>query len=456
MKISFEQIIDSVREAGIIGCGGAGFPTYVKLQSKVDIVLANGSECEPLLNTDKTLMREHPELVIEGIQYAMQATGATKGIIAVKEHYKDVIASLEKVIPKNSDIHIHKLQNYYPGGDEYLTVYDATGRIIPEGGIPLNVGVLVSNVLTFAQIPNALNGKYVTERILSIVGEVENPQVLTVPIGTSYADTIKIAGGFTTENPVVIDGGPMMGNIVEDINAGIAKTTGGILVLPQDHLVVRMKKKSLSLMIRQSKAACCQCMRCTDLCPRNLLGHELHPHMTMRTIDYNFSEPSKYITSAFLCSQCSVCEMIACDIMSLSPKKIFAEYKKLLIKNGIKNPHNRTGFKTNSEYSSRKTSIAMIMKKIDVSRYSVETPYKGKITVSKVRIPIRKHIGSPAKPLLEIGNNVRINDMIAATPKDKLGTTYHASIVGKITDINEDWIEISSVKTLKLMINEKD
>ena len=444
MNIPSEQIIDSVREAGIIGCGGAGFPAYVKLQAKVDIVLANGSECEPLLNTDKTLMRERPDLVVEGIQYAMQATGAKKGIIAVKDHYKDVIDSLKKVLPENGNIRIHRLQNYYPGGDEHLTVYDATGRIISEGGIPLNAGVLVNNVLTLAQMANALNGKAVTERMLSVVGEVEKPQVLTAPIGTSYADIIKIAGGATVVNPVVIDGGPMMGNIVDDLNSGIGKTTGGILLLPQDHFIVRMKKRPLALMVKQSKAACCQCIRCTDLCPRNLLGHELYPHMTMRTIDYNFSEPSKHITSAFLCSQCGICEMIACDTMLLSPKKIFAEYRKLLTRGGIKNPHTRTGLKASSEYPDRKTSISMVMKKIDIARYYVEVPHKGKISAPTVRIPIKEHIGATADALVEVGNDVRINDVIAASPEDKLGTVYHASIAGKITEINEDWIEISS------------
>jgi len=269
MRKTPKEIINAVQMAGVIGAGGGGFPTHVKLETQVDTVIANGSECEPLLNSDKTLLREQADRVIEGIKYAMAATDAKTGIIAVKGHYKDVVAAVQEVLPEEGNIKLHLLENYYPAGDEFLTVYDVTGRLIPEGGLPLHVGVLVSNVLSLAQITNAINGKPVTERPVTITGSVNRPQVVTVPIGTTYNDLIRLAGGTKNPSDILIDGGPMMGEIVKDPNQGIAKTTSGVIALPEDHFIIQMQNITISQMVKKSKAACCQCFRCSDLCPRN-------------------------------------------------------------------------------------------------------------------------------------------------------------------------------------------
>lgn len=444
MPITPEQIVNAVRQAGIIGAGGAGFPTQVKLNARVDTVIANGSECEPLLYTDKTLIKYAAELVIEGLKLAMLATGARQGFIAVKGHYEDVVAVLRRTIPKDAAIRLHLLENYYPAGDEFLTVYDVTGRVIPEGGLPLHVGVVVNNVTTLSQIAQAVQGKPVTERMLTITGEVARPQVVSVPIGATYADLIQIAGGTLVDKPVVIDGGPMMGKIVENLQAGIGKTTSGILVLPAEHFVVRMKSKSFAQMAKQSKAACCQCIRCTDLCPRNLLGHEIYPHMTMRTIDYNQTEPKQHITSAFLCSQCGMCELIGCDIMTLSPRKVYAEYRKQLVARGIQNPHKRSGFKISQEYESRKVAIPTVLKKLGLTQYARPLEFQDIKPVQRVRISLKDHIGVPAVPKVREGQKVTQGELLASSPEGKLGTSYHASIAGAVTSVTDNYIEISS------------
>lgn len=447
MTTSPAQIIQRVRSAGVIGAGGGGFPTYVKLQAKVDTVIANGSECEPLLSSDCSMMEQKPDWLIAGLQIAMQATGARNGIIALKEHYHDAICALEKVLPQDNSIKLHLLENYYPAGDEFLLVYEVTGKVIPEGGIPLNVGVVVNNVITLMQVYQAVNGKPVTERAVTLAGEFNEPKVVTASIGTTYEDLIKIAGGFKNQNQdvVLVDGGPMMGKIVDDWKLGIAKTTSGVLAMPKDHFIVRMAEQPLSQMIKRSKAACCQCFRCSDLCPRNLIGHELYPHMTMRTIDYNQAEPAKHITSAFLCSQCGVCELIACDFMLLSPRKILGAYRQELVKKGVKNPHTRNQITPNSQFENRKIALPMLLKKLDLTKYDVELPYvEGVQPVRKVRIPLNKHAGRPALPKVQMGQNVKMCDIIASTPEDLLGTVYHASIDGKITDVNNEWIEISA------------
>lgn len=444
MNISSAQIIQRVKSAGVIGAGGGGFPTYVKLQAKVDTIIANGSECEPLLSSDCFMMEQKPDWLIAGVQIAMQATGAKNGIIALKEHYHDAVAAIKKVLPKDGSIKLHLLENYYPAGDEFLLVYEVTGKIIPEGGIPLNVGVVVNNVITLMQVYQAVNGKPVTERAVTLAGEFKEPKVVAVPIGTTYEDLIKIAGGLKDKEAILIDGGPMMGKIVRDLNCGIAKTTSGVLAFPKDHFVVRMAEQSLSQVIKHSKAACCQCFRCSDLCPRNLIGHELYPHMTMRTIDYNQAEPSRHITSAFLCSQCGVCELIACDFMLLSPRKILGAYRKELVKKGIKNPHARTNIAPNSQFETRKIAIPMLLKKLDLVKYDVALSIiKGVQQVKTVRISLNKHAGQPALPQVKIGQKVKMCDIVASSPDDALGAVYHASIEGKITDVNNERIEIT-------------
>lgn len=436
------EIIKAVHAAGITGAGGGGFPTHIKLNTSVDTVIANGSECEPLLASDKTLLKETPNLVIEGLQYAMTATGAKTGYIAIKAHYRDVAEALQKELPPEGPIKLHLLENYYPAGDEFLTVYDVTRRIIPEGGLPLHVGVMVANVLTLAQVTRAIAGKPVTERPVTIAGSVKHPQVITVPIGTPYNDLIRMAGGTLHPTDVIIDGGPMMGNIVENPDQGIAKTTGGVIALPEDHFIVTMRRTTISRMVKKSKAACCQCFRCTDLCPRNLIGHDLFPHMTMRTIDYNQSEPAQHITSAFLCSQCGVCELVACDFMLLSPRKVYAEYKKLLTARGIKNPHHRPGTRIIPELEYRKVSLPTLIKKLGLSQYITRTPSTGYRSVDRVRVPLDRHTGVPAAPTVTPGQEVKMGDVIAASPPDKTGALYHASIAGTVTEIAGAWIEI--------------
>ena len=441
-KMNGDEIFEAVRKAGITGAGGGGFPTHVKLDAKVDTLIANGSECEPLLVSDKTLLKEKAGKVIDGMKYAMTATGAKTGFVAIKGHYKDAVAAVEKELPPDGSIKIHKLENYYPAGDEFLTVYDVTGRIIPEGGLPLHVGFVVSNVLSLAQISDAVNGKPVTERPVTIAGSVRHPQVVTVPIGTTYDELIRMAGGTCNSTDVLIDGGPMMGKIVNDQDLGIAKTTSGVIALPEDHFIIRMQSLTISQMVRKSKAACCQCFRCSDLCPRNLIGHALYPHMTMRTIDYNLSEPVDHITSAFLCSQCGVCELIACDFMLLSPRKVYAEYKKQLMARGIRNPHHRSDIRVIPELEYRKVSLPAVIKKLGISQYVKETPSMGYKSVDRVRIPLKRHTGVPALSKVVPGEKVRMGDVIAASPPDKLGAVYHASIAGKITEITDEWIEI--------------
>jgi Na+-translocating ferredoxin:NAD+ oxidoreductase RnfC subunit len=448
MNTTSEQIIQAGMQAGVTGTWGSGLPFHVSLNSRVETVIANGGESEPLLVSDKTLLTEKAYRVVTGLRHAMTASGAKSGVVAIRESREDAVNSVEKYLPEDGSIRVHKLKDYYPAGDECLAVFEITGKVIPEGSFPASVGIMVSNVLALAQLADAVEGKPVTERPVTIAGSVNKPQVATVPIGTTYNDLIQMAGGALNASDVLIDGGPMMGTIVSDRHQGISKSTTGVIALPQDHFVIRMRTTSASQMVKKSKAACNQCGQCTDLCPRRLLGHGIAPHEVMRTIDYNLSEPAAVITSSFLCSDCGLCELMACDTMELSPRAIYKEYRKLLIQKGIQNPHKNSQIAPLKELQFRKVPIHTMIQRLELSPYISGIPSTGFWKPHRVRIPLDSHQGIPAAPVVGPGDRVTKNDVIAVSPfvneSDEAGTVCHASIGGIVKDVTGKWIEIHS------------
>ncbi|MBF0274874.1 MAG: SLBB domain-containing protein [Nitrospinae bacterium] len=433
------NLVENIFKAGVVGAGGAGFPTHIKVQAKVDTVIGNGAECEPLLATDRQAAVHFAEEIVGGLKLVMEATGAEKGIIGIKEKYEDALSAVSLVLEIVSNITIHKLGNYYPAGDEFSLVKDATGRLIPEGGIPLNVGVVVNNINTLRNIYFAHQGTPVTNQIVTVNGEVKNPMVLNVPIGTHFRDLIEICGGVTTEDYTLLIGGPMMGRISDDIEAPVTKTTTGLIVLPSDHSYIVRKKRPLEQDIRWSQSQCEQCRDCTEFCPRWLQGHSLAPHMAMRVIDYNLdSEPhAKTITSSMLCSECGICDLYSCP-MNLSPRIIFKEFKKRLIADGIKNPHNNAELQERALAGYRNVPKDRLLQRLEMERYDVYPKLvKEEINVGKVKIPVQQHIGTKAEAMVKPGDIVGKGDMIASIPEGKLGANIHASISGKIESVGE-------------------
>ena len=260
-------LVERVRAAGIVGAGGAGFPTHVKLQAQVEIFLVNAAECEPMLKVDQQLMAQQAARLIRGVQYAMKATGAREGIIALKEKYQPAIAALTPLLPPA--IRLHILPDVYPAGDEVLTIWMATGRRVPPAALPVSVGVVVNNVQTVLNIARAVEQQYpVTRRTLTINGAVARPQTVTVPIGMSLRDVLEMAGGATIDDPGFINGGPMMGSLVTSLDAPVTKTTGGLLVLPKSHPLIQRRMQDERTVLSVARTVCEQCRLCTDLCPR--------------------------------------------------------------------------------------------------------------------------------------------------------------------------------------------
>ena len=220
-------------------------------------------------------------------------------------------------------------------GDEVVLIYEATGRVIKPGGLPIDENVVVYNVETMYNLYRAVHLNIpVTNKLVSIVGEIDHPLTVRVPLGTTVKEAISLAGKITVEDPAYVMGGPMMGRLGTE-NTVITKTTNAIIILPKDHHVVVRMEKNLDIEKRRASSSCCQCRTCTDMCSRHALGHPIEPHKVMRAVaNHDLSDLSVFINAAY-CSGCGICEKYACP-QGLSPKSIIQQFKGGLRGAGIK------------------------------------------------------------------------------------------------------------------------
>jgi Na+-translocating ferredoxin:NAD+ oxidoreductase RnfC subunit len=434
------DIVDKVRSAGVVGAGGAGFPTHVKLQFDVQRVLANGASCEPLLSSDPYLMEHHADQVLDGLLAVMECTGSEKGTICLKSKHAKALAALRDKTSTNGyagRIDVFELEDFYPAGDEFILVNEVLGKIVPEGGIPLNVRAVVSNVESLLNVSRAMSDTPVTDRFLTVCGEVNDPVICKIPIGTPARAAIELAGGSKISDYGIVMGGPMMGKVLTDGSEPITKTTSGIIVLPTHHNVIRDKRRSLAQMRFIAKSACTQCSRCTDLCPRYLIGHALEPHRIMRHLAYSPGMEGEVLEDALICSECGVCEKFACPMM-LSPREINAAIKQKLLKDGIKREPKRETYQVSIFNDTRKIPLTRLMQRLEVTNYDTHPPFcEDDIQVRQVFIPLQQHLGQPAVPVVKAGDDVKKGDLIGEIPEGALGARIHASIDGTVESVGD-------------------
>jgi Na+-translocating ferredoxin:NAD+ oxidoreductase RnfC subunit len=370
--------------------------------------------------------------------------------VALKAEYEEAIAALEQVLKADKDITLHLLGSFYPSGDEFILVYEVLGRFVPEGGIPLEVGVVVNNVGTLFNVARAAEGVPVTHRYITVAGEVQNPVTLRVPIGTAVAQVFEWAGGttgaggrLTRDELVFVAGGAMMGRVVQPTEV-VSKATSGLLVLPADSVVVRYMTRPLANAVRRGMSTCDQCRDCTDLCPRNLLGHALVPHEIMRAINYGLEWPTHIVTASVLCCECRLCEAYACPL-ELSPMAYYRAVKRKLAEAGWKNTvHRRRDLTPHEMFAYRRVPMARLIDKLGLTAYrSHKAPLDEHDWQPKeVRILLKQHTGVPATPTVKEGSTVNRGDLIASIPDGKLGANVHASVEGKVVEVTEKYVSI--------------
>jgi Na+-translocating ferredoxin:NAD+ oxidoreductase RnfC subunit len=436
--------VQDIAEAGVVGAGGAGFPTHVKLSGKADTLLLNAAECEPLLHKDKEILREYADTVIEGMAASMKLVGARRGVVGIKEKYRDVIELLRPKLPGNMEV--AALRDTYPAGDEFILVYDVLGRVVPPGGIPLDVGAVVMNVETALNIARAAE-KPVTEKYLSIAGAVAEPVTLRVPVGVSLAECVAAAGGPTIPVPNYMVGGVMMGYLEDNHQALVDKTTGGVIVLPGDHVVIRRRRQDWKQIARIGRSACDQCSFCTELCPRWLLGHPIEPHAAMRSLGFNQVGEANVVGTQFCC-ECNLCSLYSCP-EDLDPKNVCTQNKRRLAaeKKRWENPP-FSPQRPQWHMDNRKAPMARLMYKLGLRQFRNVGPLKDTLLAAdKVGIKLKQHIGAPCEPMVRVGEKVKKGQVLGRPPvtsgKPALGAPVHASIDGIVTAIADGvvWIE---------------
>ena len=434
------SLVEKIKQAGVVGAGGGGFPTHVKFAAKADTVIANGAECEPLLHKDAVVMERQAAQMIRGMQLAMEAVGATVGIVGIKAKNAHAVEAVQAACAGTA-VRVHLLGDYYPAGDEYDLVYESTGRLIPPGGIPLNVGAVVCNVETYVNIAAAAEGKPVTHKTLTIAGAVREPMTLTVPIGVTLRDCIAAAGGVTVDDPVIAIGGMMMGETTDNLERPVTKTTGGVIVLARDHHVVERKLKPATIQNAIGKSACVQCRYCTELCPRFLLGYAVEPHQVMRTLAFTATGAERFNDWAAMCCSCGLCTLFACP-EELYPKEACDQSKAELRKNNIKYS-GPTTVEVHPMRDGRRVPIKSLMQRLDIAQYDDPAHWQAKeVSAKRLVLPLKQSAGAPSVAIVKVGDRVTAGQQLTEIAEKALGARIHAPLAGVVAEVTAQHIII--------------
>ncbi len=439
-------LLNKIREAGVVGAGGGGFPAHRKLTANVEHIIANGVECEPLLYKDREVILRETERMMAGLEVVRELTGASHVTIAIKNKNQDA-AEVIRPLAKKYGYDIFITKNVYPAGDEYILVYDITGKRIPPNGIPLMAGCLVNNVETLVNISYASEDIPVTEKYLTIAGAVKRPVTVKVPVGTSFSDCIELAGGSTTEVPVVLTGGVMMGGVESDFSLPVTKTLGGLIVLPSDHTLAVRKSAPQKVYNKTGHSTCDQCSFCTQLCPRYILGYPIQPHLVMRALQMSGDAKEALNMWAAACCECNVCSLFACP-EKLDPKNVCADNKARLRKEnkGFTKAQMEEAFRdVHPAREGREIPISNLYQRLGLKPYDRKAEYTDfNKRIAEVVIPLKYNFGKAADPVVKVGAEVKAGEMVADQDENDLSAPVHSSIDGIVKSIKPDSIVISA------------
>ncbi len=442
--MKLDELKSLLKENGVVGAGGAGFPSYAKLSDKADTVILNCAECEPLLRLHRQVLEKNTFEILSALDLVAKTVGAENIIIGIKASYTAALEALRAQKDSFPHIEISEMKSFYPTGDEVILIYETTGRVVPPGGLPISVGTIVYNVETMLNAYNAIkNKKPVTSKYVTITGEVANPITVQVPLGITIKELVELAGGATTKDPAFINGGPMMGSLVSQFDV-VTKTTNAIVVLPKTHHVINKKTSNISIDMKRAMAACCQCRMCTDLCPRHLLGHPINPSEFMRSASSGNTQNTMALVDTMYCSQCGICEMYACG-QGLSPRTLIGEYKAGLRKEGVKAPQGVNAAPVPKSRNYRRVPTYRLVTRLGLGKYDRPAPYADiKYNPKKVKVMLNQHIGVPGNLVVSEGEKVKTGQLVANVQDNALGVNIHASIDGKVSHITEKFIIIEA------------
>lgn len=432
------ELAQIMKKCGIVGAGGAGFPSYAKLNENADTVILNCAECEPLFRLHRQLLAKFPQEILTALDTIRDAVGAERAIIAIKPSYTGAIEEVESRLGSFNKISISRLPEIYPAGDEIITIYETTGRVVKPGKLPISEGVIVYNVETVLNTYYAIREmRPVCFKYITVAGEVKNPHTFRAPVGITLGEAIEHAGGETAEDCEILSGGVMTGRLASRRDT-VTKTTNAVLVLPKNHPVIMKKKTNSKINIYRAMSACCQCRMCTDLCSRNLLGYPIEPHSFMRAAAKGMTSDTPAMLNTAYCSQCKLCEMYACQ-QGLSPGSLIGIVRGEFRKRGVRAAGEPvfSGAKPEREY--RRVPMKRLISRLGISKYDREAPFEdAPINPGGLKIMLSQHIGQPAKPVCAVGAAVHAGETLAVC--EGLGADIHCPADGTVEEITDKYI----------------
>ncbi len=441
--MSLQELKNLIQQSGIVGAGGAGFPSHAKLAEGADILALNCAECEPLIYTDYMLMREHLAKIARGATLVMDAAGIPKTLLCVKAHRAEMLGLAEgdEIAPR---VLVKLLPDAYPMGDEINLIFEATGRVVKPGQLPITRGVIVLNGETAYNVALAVDeGKPVTEKWVTVGGNIESRHVVRVPVGMRVKDLLQKLNITVPEGHTVLDGGPSMGRKIRVATAVIGKTTKSPLILPDRAPAIAHKNIAMADMLRRAASCCCGCSRCTEMCPRHLLGYPIEPHKMIRAANNDLAKRNPdLIKTASLCCSCGVCAEVCCQ--DISPKDVILSLKGILAANKMRFVAGEEEYKLHEDRKHRlipssRWETMLGVRKLDV----VPELDEALVPASRVEIPLSGHIGAPSLPAVKVGDSVARGDVIA-TAAAGLSMPQHASIAGRVTHVDDKKIIIEN------------
>ncbi len=443
--MNLEELQAIIFNAGIVGAGGAGFPTHKKLSKGIKQIVVNAAECEPLMMVDHHIFRKHFQSIIDTLNVILDVLGADEAIFGIKGKNMHLLDSKIVENLKGTRISVKEIPDIYPAGDEVVLVYETTGKIIPEGAIPVSVGVMVINTETLYNIKKALElGETVCEKYVTIAGDTKEDITIKVPVGMKIKELFEALGYSDMSGKAIINGGPMMGKLMDYESDVVTKTTKGLLVFPETHSVIQRRKMPVKTMLKRASAACCYCTMCTDVCPRHLLGHSIEVHKILRSASHCEVNDADAFLQSTLCCGCGVCTVIGCQQM-LNPQEIAMRAKEELAKKGYRRTESIKPDAPRPEREGRLVPSETLIDRLGIRKYVKDKVERRYIDFypDTVYIPMSQHIGKPASAIVNIGDKVKKGQMIAKTDGNALGTSIHASIDGVVKSVSEKEIVIS-------------
>ena len=323
------------------------------------------------------------------------------------------------------------------------------GKLMAKIATERQSGKIMADIIWTSEVPDFFNmkaegilEKYESPELKAVINPFPDydGSFTAIRLGTLVSDVLAFAGGPTISEYRVVDGGPMMGRVLADAQQSVTKTTSGLLVLPPDHNVVARKVMDPAKVRRITNTVCCQCSQCSDLCPRNLLGHSLHPHKLMRVLNGQTLE-QPIAKEALLCSECGICEKFACP-MGISPREVNALLKKELMGAGMKWEYDGHPLTPSRFREERRIPTSRLVKRLGLAGYEAHPPFAGDFEPAEVRIPLRQHIGAPAVAVVSAGQSVKVGDVIGEIPENAMGARVHASINGVVTAVENGMVTI--------------